>query len=318
MGGMALGNGFAALYGRHIKLPIRAYALTQIVIAGSGALLVYLFPVLTAVLKPFFGLLLDRPALLNAFRLFIGFALMLIPATAMGMTLPLLVKALSASSPIFGTVLGRLYGWNTLGAVAGAVLAEAICLGWFGVKGTGLVAAGINLVCALAALWISRIIQAIPVEVPYYRQTRGPRRTALSLQVWRLLAAGFLSGGILLALEVIWFRFLVLFFNAYSMAFAIMLAVVLAGIGLGGMLASLWFRFQPQAHRHLLAMALLSGTISMAVYALFPRGIVPSSEASSLRLGVHGVPFDAVDFSRFASFRRALHSDRTGRVRPRR
>jgi spermidine synthase len=275
MGGMALGNGLAAALGRRVRRPIRLFAFTQILIAVSGVVLVYLFPVLTEVLKPLFRLFLDRPALLNALRLFICFALMTVPATAMGMTLPLLVKALTSSSPTFGAVLGRLYGWNTLGAVAGALIAETVCIGWCGVRGTGLVAGAVNLVCAAAALWIAGNQYGLASEF----DRESPKRrlgSALSAQVWRLLAAGFLSGGILLALEVIWFRFLILFFNAYSVAFAIMLAVVLAGIGVGGMLASWWFRVQPQAHRHLTAMALLSGTVSIAVYALFPRSIVES------------------------------------------
>lgn len=280
MGGMALGNGCAALYGRRVRRPIRLYALTQIVIAFSGGLLVFLFPLFTDVLKPLFRVFLDQPIMLNALRLFMAFALMLVPTTAMGVTLPLLVKALSSSSPTFGAVLGRLYGWNTLGAVAGALFAEAVSIGWLGVKGTGLVAVGINLACAAAALWIARRWHVTRAERSCATPPSRPALAA-SPRVWRLLAAGFLSGGILLALEVIWFRFLILFFNAYSLAFAIMLAVVLAGIGLGGMLASLWFRFQPQAHRHLTVLALASGAVSVAAYALFPSAIGSGGDISA-------------------------------------
>jgi spermidine synthase len=51
----------------------------------------------------------------------------------------------------------------------------------------------------------------------------------------RILAAAFLAGGALLALEVVWFRFLLLFLDGTTLVFALMLAVVLAGIGLGGL-----------------------------------------------------------------------------------
>ena len=47
----------------------------------------------------------------------------------------------------------------------------------------------------------------------------------------------FGTGLILLALEVIWFRFLRLYVVSLPTAFAVMLAVVLAGIGLGGIAA---------------------------------------------------------------------------------
>ncbi len=43
----------------------------------------------------------------------------------------------------------------------------------------------------------------------------------------------------LLALEVVWFRFLALYIVGHTLALALMLATVLAGIGLGGVAAPL-------------------------------------------------------------------------------
>src|SRR5205823_13980279 len=54
---------------------------------------------------------------------------------------------------------------------------------------------------------------------------------------WRLLFVSFGAGCILLALEVVWFRFLRLYVASSPTAFAIMLAVVLAGIGFGAIVA---------------------------------------------------------------------------------
>ena len=52
-----------------------------------------------------------------------------------------------------------------------------------------------------------------------------------------MLLASALAGGALLGAEVLWFRFLRLFFLDTDATFVIMLAVVLAGIALGGLLA---------------------------------------------------------------------------------
>jgi spermidine synthase len=60
-----------------------------------------------------------------------------------------------------------------------------------------------------------------------------------------VLTASFLSGAILLALEVIWFRFFLLFFSPFGRTFALMLAIVLAGIAAGGFLSAVWFRYRP-------------------------------------------------------------------------
>ena len=64
----------------------------------------------------------------NALRFGVAFALLVVPATAMGATLPVLVGALCQAGDRFGTALGRLYGWNTLGAVAGVLGSELVLI----------------------------------------------------------------------------------------------------------------------------------------------------------------------------------------------
>src|SRR5229473_4743920 len=140
MGGLALGNAAIAGYGHHVRRPVYLYALLEIIIGCTAFALVLLFPLLPRWLAPVFHLTIDNPWVLNPLRLSIVFILLLIPTTAMGATLPLLVKGLSRVSVNFGTVLGQLYGWNTLGAVVGVLIAEAILIGLFGLLGTGFVA----------------------------------------------------------------------------------------------------------------------------------------------------------------------------------
>src|SRR5258705_14003234 len=95
MGGLALGNALAARYGDRLRNPIRAYAMAEIAIAVTGVGLVYLFPILGAVLAPSLRALLDQPWALNPIRLVIAFLLLLLPSTAMGITLPVLTRALT-------------------------------------------------------------------------------------------------------------------------------------------------------------------------------------------------------------------------------
>src|SRR6266550_7016597 len=94
MAGLALGNALAASFGARLRHPVRAYAIAEAVIALTGVGLVYLFPALGAALAPLFRPLLDHPWTLNPLRLLIAFLLLLIPSTAMGLTLPLLTRAL--------------------------------------------------------------------------------------------------------------------------------------------------------------------------------------------------------------------------------
>lgn len=289
MAGLALGNAVAARLGPRFTKPVRAYAIAETAIAVTGVGLVYLFPSVGAALAPAFRPLIDLPWLLNPLRLIVAFVLLLVPSTAMGITLPLLTRALTRGTRSFGVALGRLYGWNTLGAMAGVLVGEAYLVGRYGVRGTALVAAGLNLIAAAAAGALAAIESesdgaTFPTparatdrrrgfNAPSPQSMSGTPNHATPTRMW-LVAAG-LTGCALLALEVIWFRFLLLFVKGHSMAFPLMLACVLAGIALGGLGASVWMRWSPDAHRFAPAIAFLAGAACVLAYAYFPRAIEP-------------------------------------------
>ncbi|HXK26444.1 MAG TPA: spermidine synthase, partial [Myxococcota bacterium] len=149
MAGMAIGNGVAARVAPRLGRPLRAYAALELAIGACGLALVWWLPSLAPALADALRPLVDSPAALSAARLSAGFALLCVPAAAMGATLPVLVGALRARDPSFGGALGRLYGWNTLGAVAGALAGELVLVEWLGVRGTGAFAAGCNALVAV-------------------------------------------------------------------------------------------------------------------------------------------------------------------------
>lgn len=262
MAGIAIGNaGVARLRGR-LTRPVQVYARLEIVIGMSGAAVVLALPHFSAVLGAALGNLIDTPWLLNLVRLTTAFVVLAIPAIAMGATLPVLTEALSRTDRNFGATLGRLYGWNTLGAMLGAIMSEVALIKWLGVAASGLTALLLNLLAAVVALRISETMES--GESPATVEPITP--TALSLSSCRYLAAAFLCGGIMLALEVVWFRFLLLSHYGTSLIFAIMLAVVLAGIALGGLVAARIYRIDEQSHVWLRQVAALSGVFVVLTY----------------------------------------------------
>ena len=198
-----------------------------------------------------------------------AFVLMAVPAVAMGATLPLLLRALSVNEPVFGRALGRLYGWNTLGAVVGALAGEAILIPSLGVRGAGALAGLLNLLAGAVAAFCGKRVLATPN--PTVREAPRP----LGATAIRLLFAAFLSGGAFLALEVVWFRFLLLFFSGTSLTFAIMLAVVLLGIAFGGLTASFGLKVNPEAHRLVCLAAAGAGAAVVLTYAGFSGALDP-------------------------------------------
>jgi predicted membrane-bound spermidine synthase len=265
MAGLALGNAWAARRPPSREGSVRLYARLELTIGLAGLALVLLLPILPEALAPVFRQVIGRPLLLNALRLGGAFALFLAPSTAMGATLPILVKALSVADLDFGRVLGRLYGWNTLGAVAGALAGEGVLLERLGVAGTGVAAAVLNLTAWIVASRLARAWEPGGSQVPT-RATSEPSRGAFVL-----LMAAAVAGACLLAFEVVAFRFLVLYVHGTSLAFAVMLASFLTGIACGGLAASALLRRVPGAFRAAGALALLAGTALVLAYASYDR-----------------------------------------------
>ena len=286
MMGLALGNAWAARRPPSRSGPVSLYARLELTIGLTGLALVLLLKHLSPVLAPAFRPFLDLPLILNALRLGGAFVLFLAPSTAMGATLPILVKAFSGSGPEFGRVLGRLYGWNTLGAVAGALAGEGLLIERLGIAGTGLAAAVLNLTAWLVA---SRL-------APRWRPTGGevaPVATAGPARGGRaLLAAAGLAGASLLAFEVLAFRFLLLFVQGTSRAFAVMLAAVLAGIAVGGLAASALLRRERGGFRAAGALGFLAGAALLGASASHARiaGLRPEHASTMTDVGLLALP----------------------------
>jgi predicted membrane-bound spermidine synthase len=262
MAGMALGNLLCERYADNLRSALYAYGCLELVVAFSGIMLVALLPGVGKSLAPLAGALASLPLLLNGLRFVVSFLLLLVPSAAMGMTLPILLRAFGASERRFGSALGLLYGANTLGAVAGVMATELTLLVALGVRGSSFVAGGLNVFAVIVAL---RLLQSdeggAKDAVPAVR---------LPWTGFRVLAGAFLSGFALLALEVVWLRVLMLFLNDSPLAFAIVLAVVLTGIAVGGLLASAWLSRIEHADRYLPMVAYSAGMLGVGGFLLYP------------------------------------------------
>jgi spermidine synthase len=274
MAGLALGNALAASSRIRRWRPLHLYGVLELLVAFFGCTIVFGLPVLGDLMRPVWQTLWNYQPMLLGLRFVVSFLILLAPTTAMGLTLPVIIEDPFLRGTEFGRAIGFLYGSNTLGAMLGAVLGEAYLIGAFGLYRTS-VAAGVTLCIAAAiALAISRF------GTQYVAGFKGADLSAdskfpLSFAVnyrlpWRFLFVSFGTGLIFLALEVIWFRFLRLYVASSPTAFAIMLAVVLAGIGVGGLVAGGVFR-SSRGLKQMLAILLLAAAILVLLsYLFFP------------------------------------------------
>src|SRR5882757_8718719 len=274
MAGMALGNAFAASSRLRRWRPLRVYAFLELVIAFLGCTIVFGLPLLGEWLRPLFQTLWSYQSILLGLRFVLSFLLLLLPATAMGLTLPVLMEDSFLQSAEFGRAIGILYGVNTLGAVTGALLGEAYLVEAFGLLGTALTAGAATSIAAAIALLVARSDgAAMPGAKPPL-----PLRLSITYRPpWRLLFVSFVTGGILLCLEVVWFRFLRLYVASSSTAFSIMLAVVLAGIGLGGVVSGTVHRHLARSNLLLPVLLLFAAILTLLSYEFFPAEIAQTS-----------------------------------------
>jgi hypothetical protein len=175
----------------------------------------------------------------------ICFAGLVLPTTLMGASLPLLSRAIATSLDTLAGEVGRLYGVNTLGAGLGALAGGWLILGNFGFAGALVLAAALEILgAALAAsLLHSRRGHRATVPQPVGAAVVPPTRRVMAgtathqpdrvggLGQWCLLV--FLSGYVIVALEIIWVRLLGQAGQYHAYLFPTVLGVFLLADGLG-------------------------------------------------------------------------------------
>ncbi|MBM4013762.1 MAG: hypothetical protein FJ293_02200, partial [Planctomycetes bacterium] len=172
--------------------------------------------------------------------------LLLLPATAcMGATLPLLCTAFAGRGEPTGALIGRLYGWNTLGGVMGCLLAGFVLVEKVGLWRSRFLAAGLNLALVALASWLSPRLDrlraraagaATAAKAPAARAEWAPpgARRQIAWPAWAL--ALVLTSGFSITLEFGWTRLMALGVGGTTYAFSIVLALYLGGLGLGALL----------------------------------------------------------------------------------
>jgi len=137
----------------------------QLGVAGLVYGAMYAYGVLPFAFVELYNLVEHTPEFLWPAKLVLAVGLMLPPATLMGATFPVLVR-IAARDTALGAPVGRLYGWNTVGAIVGVVGGGIFLLPMRHVVGTVLIAVSINLLAALLAAWGRRLSTGAGLSKP--------------------------------------------------------------------------------------------------------------------------------------------------------
>jgi predicted membrane-bound spermidine synthase len=171
--------------------------------------------------------LADTPALVGI----IVFACLLPPTILMGMSLPLLSKAVVYRIESAASEIGWLYGINTFGASCGALCAGFVLIGTIGYESTVYLAALLNLLVFGVALIVAFLLAEDGAKAAFPADARTADRTSGRIWLWSLIV--FVSGFLIISLEIVWFRVLGILMQSNAYAFPLILSCFLVGDAAG-------------------------------------------------------------------------------------
>ena len=239
MAGLGLGGLVLGRRSERASNPLGYYANLEIGISAAAAASPLLISVVAAL---YVGL--GGTATLGSFagtliRLVLAAVVLGIPTFLMGGTLPAIVRAATRRQDVGRHTVGLLYAVNTVGAVAGALFTTFFLLELLGIRQTVWLAAALNLLIAVMARSLARVRgsrEAIAGDSASPEAHRPERRQALYALVL-VAAAGV--GFVFFLLELVWYRMMAPILGGSTYTFGIVLAVALAGIGIGSLLYAL-------------------------------------------------------------------------------
>ena len=207
-----------------------------------------------------------------ALRFGLAALVLLIPTTLMGGTLPVLTRALTGENrELLKPSLGRLYGLNTLGAMAGTALAGFFLIEFVGVRASLWATAALNIAIGVTAIRMGRRQESLASPSQENLDQPPPSSTVLHTLALALLA---LTAFASLVDEIAWTRVLVMIVGGSTYAFTLILLVFLLGIGLGSIIVAR--RSEPRVETAATA-ALAQGITGIGAALLFVFfGFLPS------------------------------------------
>ena len=240
MFGLAVGSLFAGRVADRLRRPLVWFGVAEVLIAISAVATPFALAGLQDLYASVYPSLPEGVAVITFARFLMALVVLVIPTVLMGATLPLIVKSSYSRASNLGQRMGLLYATNTVGAIAGTLFSGLYLIPTHGIQTAFVVAASVNLAVAAIAIAAGLALPPVPVRerglaAPVTTDAEVRERAPVRQTVLLVFA---LSGFMSLALEVIWFRVLVLLVRPTVYGFSMMLAMLLLGIGIGSYLVT--------------------------------------------------------------------------------
>ncbi len=288
-GGMAIGAAVGGRIADRVRSPLRLYGSLEIALVVVVLVTPLTFGLINGVYRGIYPALEGTP-LLALVRLVLA-VVALAPATIMmGATFPALVRHFTRSDAL-GQAFGRLYSANTLGAIAGTLVAGLVLIEVFGLSGALRVGAACSAIAGVVALVLARSDGAVASAtgaLPSEARAPGTLVAVAREPIpWLPLVVAFVSGLTSLGYQVTWTRLLASGTGGLTYVFTIILALFLVGIATG---AATFNVLRPRIKdpvRLLAVSQIVVAILSIAGLILVisqPRAVDPGQPVLSLRI----------------------------------
>ncbi len=207
----------------------------------------------------------------------IVFAGLLWPTFLMGCSLPFLSKAVVSQIAGSAQLIGWLYGLNTLGAGVGAFFGGWYLIGTVGFDKAVYLGALINLIVAGGGLLLAR---GLDMEAARPAQKTMASETADGV-VWRWALLVFVSGFLIVALQIVWYRLIGVLLQSNGYSFSLVLTVFLLGDAAGLLVGARVIDRIADPRRFFFLMQGIATALALAgawfVYLGIGAGLLPST-----------------------------------------
>jgi spermidine synthase len=290
MGGLAFGSYAGGRIIDRRSDPLRIFA----VLEGTIALYCFALPWLISGAEPLYRFLYQHSNTssyaFSLIRFFFSGVLLLVPATFMGATLPVLTRFFVRSPERIGWSVGTLYGINTFGAVVGACIAGFVLVPSIGVTKTIYTACLLNAAVSISAYrlylrsltWPQDAHEAVNADAnkakEKKKETENPpliddisvnnsnilqRRSAVLFILVGYGFAGFAS----LVYEIAWTRVFSMLIGSSTYAFTMILTAFIFGLAIGSTVCA---RYVDHIRDPLRALAIIEAGVGVSALVMVP------------------------------------------------
>ena len=263
MGGLGAGGIWFGRRSEGTSNPLRLYAILEVGIGLAALTTPWVLMGVRAVYSRTGGVVALGPVVASVLHILLSVVVLAVPCFLMGGTLPLAVKGVETDEDTQRGATGLLYGLNAIGALAGVIASTFWLLEMVGTRGTLYLAVTFNMALGAAAFFVVRNDRPRAVSAPAETPARGGKRSQVTpapepsrqAPSGYIYGAAFVTGFVFFLAELVWYRMSAPLLGSSTYNFGIILALALAGIGLGGLIYRAWIA--PRA-----------GTVSLGFFAL--------------------------------------------------